>query len=157
MAIYCKKTAQKLPISLEEAWDFLSSPYNLKTITPEHMGFKIKNDVKEGDKMFAGQIIVYDITPLPGYKAEWVTEITHVENLKYFIDEQRFGPYALWHHRHELVAIEGGVLMNDTIHYKVPFGILGRIANSIFIRKQLEGIFSFREQKLESMFGKYRG
>lgn len=70
MAIYCKKTAQKLPISLEEAWNFLSSPYNLKTITPEHMGFKIKNDVKEGDKMFAGQIIVYDITPLPGYRTE---------------------------------------------------------------------------------------
>lgn len=157
MAIYCKKTAQKLPISLEEAWNFLSSPYNLKTITPEHMGFKIKNDVKEGDKMFAGQIIVYDITPLPGYRTEWVTEITHVENLKYFIDEQRFGPYQLWHHRHELVAIEGGVLMSDTIHYKIPFGFLGQLANFLFIRKQLEGIFSYREQKLESIFGKYQG
>jgi ligand-binding SRPBCC domain-containing protein len=155
MAIYCKKTVQKLPISLEEAWDFLSSPYNLKTITPEHMGFRIKNDVKEGDKMFAGQIIVYDITPLPGYKTEWVTEITHVENLNYFIDEQRFGPYALWHHKHELIAIDGGVQMNDTIHYKIPFGILGRIANFLFIRKQLETIFNFREEKLEALFGKY--
>ena len=155
MAIYCKKTSQKLPISLEEAWEFLSSPYNLKTITPEHMGFKIKNDVKEGDKMFAGQIIVYDITPLPLFKTEWVTEITHVENLKYFIDEQRFGPYDLWHHKHELVAIDGGVLMNDTIHYKIPFGILGQIANFMFIRKQLDTIFNFREEKLEALFGKY--
>jgi ligand-binding SRPBCC domain-containing protein len=155
MAIYCKKTSQKLPISLEEAWDFLSSPYNLKTITPEHMGFKIKNDVKEGDKMFAGQIIVYDITPFPAYKTEWVTEITHVENLKYFIDEQRFGPYALWHHKHELIAIDGGVLMNDTIHYKIPLGIFGQIANSLFIKKQLETIFNYREEKLEALFGKY--
>jgi ligand-binding SRPBCC domain-containing protein len=155
MAIYCKKTSQKLPISLEEAWEFLSSPYNLKTITPEHMGFKIKNDVKEGDKMFAGQIIVYDITPLPAYKTEWVTEITHVENLRYFIDEQRFGPYALWHHKHELIAIDGGVLMNDTIHYKIPFGIFGQIANSLFIKKQLETIFNYREEKLEALFGKY--
>jgi len=155
MAIYCKKTSQKLPISLEEAWEFLSSPYNLKTITPEHMGFKIKNDVKEGDKMFAGQIIVYDITPLPAYKTEWVTEITHVENLRYFIDEQRFGPYALWHHKHELFAIDGGVLMNDTIHYKIPFGIFGQIANSLFIKKQLETIFNYREEKLEALFGKY--
>ena len=119
------------------------------------MGFKIKNDVKEGDKMFAGQIIVYDITPLPLFKTEWVTEITHVENHKYFIDEQRFGPYALWHHKHELVAIDGGVLMNDTIHYKIPFGILGQIANFLFIRKQLETIFNFREEKLEALFGKY--
>jgi hypothetical protein len=155
MAIYCKKTSQKLPISLEEAWEFLSSPYNLKTITPDHMGFKIKNDVKEGDKMFAGQIIVYDITPLPAYKTEWVTEITHVENLRYFIDEQRFGPYALWHHKHELIAIDGGVLMNDTIHYKIPFGIFGQIANSLFIKKQLETIFNYREEKLEALFGKY--
>lgn len=157
MAIYCKKSSQKLPISIDEAWDFLSSPYNLKTITPAHMGFVIKNDVKEGDKMFAGQIIVYDITPLPGYKTEWVTEITHVESKKYFIDEQRFGPYALWHHRHELVQIKDGVLMNDTIHYKVPFGFLGRIANMFFIKKQLNTIFNYREEKLESLFGKYIG
>ena len=154
MAIYQIQTIQKLPISLEKAWEFLSSPYNLKVITPEHMGFNIVNGVKEGDKMFAGQIIVYKLSPIPGYRTEWVTEITHVEEGKYFVDEQRFGPYALWHHKHELETIEGGVIMKDTIHYKVPFGFIGRIANSLFIKKQLKQIFDYRQTKLENIFGK---
>ncbi|MBL7837108.1 MAG: SRPBCC family protein, partial [Bacteroidetes bacterium] len=106
MSVYQIKTSQKLPISLEKAWDFLSSPYNLKTITPPHMGFNIINGVTENDKMFAGQIIVYKLSPLPGYKTEWVTEITHVKEGEYFIDEQRFGPYALWHHKHNLKSID---------------------------------------------------
>ena len=156
MTIYSKKTIQKLPISVDEAWTFLSSPYNLKEITPESMGFKITNDVKVSDKMFAGQIIVYDIKPLPFFKTEWVTEITHVEDKKYFIDEQRFGPYQLWHHKHELTPIKGGVLMHDTIHYKLPFGILGRLAHFLFIKRQLKMIFDYRENKLQSIFGIYK-
>jgi ligand-binding SRPBCC domain-containing protein len=154
MAIYQIKTSQKLPISLEKAWDFLSSPYNLKTITPPQMGFNITNGVKENDKMFAGQVIVYKLSPLPGYKTEWVTEITHVKEGEYFIDEQRFGPYALWHHKHHLTSIDGGVLMEDTIHYKLPLGILGRIAHSIFVKKQLKQIFEYRHRTLETLFGK---
>ncbi len=154
MAIYQITTVQKLPISLEKAWEFLSSPYNLKVITPPNMGFEILNGVKETDKMFAGQIIVYNITPLPLYKTEWVTEITHVKEGEYFIDEQRFGPYALWHHKHHLTVIEGGVLMTDTIHYKLPFGWLGQIANTLMVKKQLKKIFDFRHSTLEKLFGK---
>lgn len=155
MTVYRLDTSQKLPISLEKAWEFLSSPYNLKTITPEHMGFKIINGVKPEDKMFEGQIIVYNINLLPGLRSEWVTEITHVKEGEYFIDEQRFGPYSLWHHRHKLTSIEGGVQMDDTIHYKIPFGILGRLAQSLLIKKQLKTIFDYRHSKLESLFGKF--
>lgn len=156
MAIYSKKTIQKLPISVEQAWDFLSSPYNLKTITPEHMGFEIINGITPDDKMFAGQVIAYKISPLPGFRTEWVTEITHVKEGEYFIDEQRFGPYSFWHHRHQLKSIEGGVLMEDNVHYKIPFGILGSFMHTIFIKSQLEKIFRFREKALESKFGKYQ-
>jgi ligand-binding SRPBCC domain-containing protein len=157
MAIYSKQTSQIIPVTLEEAWSFLSSPYNLKTITPEHMGFEITNGVKPEDKMFAGQIIVYKISPLPGFRTEWVTEITHVKEGEYFIDEQRFGPYSLWHHQHRLTAVEGGVRMDDTIHYKIPFGILGQLAHALFIKRQLNTIFDYRHRKLEAMFGKYKG
>lgn len=156
MAIYRIDTVQDLPISLEKAWEFLSSPYNLKTITPPGMGFEIINGVGQNEKMFAGQIIVYKITPLPGYRTEWVTEITHVKDGSYFIDEQRFGPYSLWHHKHQLTVIDGGVRMEDTIHYKIPFGILGRLMNALFIKKQLKTIFDFRHSKLESLFGKMK-
>jgi len=127
MPVYQLKSVQKLPISLQEAWDFLSSPYNLNEITPEDMDFEIINGVMPDEKMYAGQIIVYKLKPLPFYKTEWVTEITHVKNLEYLIDEQRFGPYALWHHQHKLIEIKGGVEMRDVIHYKLPFGILGDI------------------------------
>ena len=121
------------------------------------MGFEITNGVKPGDKMFSGQIIVYKISPLPGYRTEWVTEITHVKEGEYFIDEQRFGPYSLWHHRHQLTAVEGGVRMDDTIHYKIPFGILGQVAHVLFIKRQLNTIFDYRHQKMEALFGKYKG
>jgi ligand-binding SRPBCC domain-containing protein len=155
MAIYSITSVQKLPISLDQAWAFLSSPHNLKTITPPHMGFKITNEVAPTDTMFAGQIIVYKLSPLKGYTTEWVTEITHVKNGEYFIDEQRFGPYALWHHKHSLTPIEGGVLMHDIVHYKLPLGFLGRIAHALFVKKQIQNIFDYRTQQLELLFGIY--
>lgn len=154
MAIFQLKTTQKLPITLDKAWEFISSPYNLKTITPPHMGFNITNGVGEQDKMFAGQIIVYKLSPIPGYRTEWVTEITHVKEGEYFIDEQRFGPYALWHHKHQLKPIAGGVLMEDTVHYKLPLGILGQWAHALFVRKMLTRIFDYRRKTMESLFGK---
>lgn len=154
MAIYSIRTEQKIPASPEKAWEFLSSPHNLKTITPEHMDFRILNGVGPDDRMYAGQIIVYRIRPFPGFSTEWVTEITHVSEGEYFIDEQRFGPYSLWHHKHSLKAIPGGVLMSDLIHYKLPFGILGRLAHALFVRRQLGSIFAYRQKKLESLFGR---
>ncbi len=155
MAVYIKRSEQKLPVSIEEAWEFLSSPFNLKKITPEYMGFEIRSGIKQNDTMFAGQIIVYRIKLIAGISSEWVTEITHVKNRDYFNDEQRFGPYLMWHHMHKLKPVDGGVLMDDTIHYKIPFGIFGQLLHFLFIKKRLNQIFEFREKALESIFGKF--
>jgi len=144
---------QKLPISMEEAWEFLSSPKNLKVITPDKMGFHI---ISGADRpMFAGQIIQYLVTPLPLLKTNWVTEITHVVKNEYFVDEQRFGPYALWHHKHFIKEIKGGVEMEDIIDYKIPFGMLGRMMNPIIVQPKLKEIFAYRKLKLEELYGKY--
>lgn len=155
MSLHTLKTIQKLPITLEQAWDFLSSPGNLKVITPPHMSFDITSGYKPGDKMYQGMMISYNVCPFPKVKMQWVTEITHVENLAYFVDEQRFGPYTLWHHKHFLKAIDGGVEMTDLIHYKAPMGFLGDIMNSLVIKNQLKNIFNFRYEKLQKLFGEW--
>jgi ligand-binding SRPBCC domain-containing protein len=153
MALHSFKTRQYLPMSLEEAWNFFSSPANLKEITPAHLGFRITSSY-HGEKMYPGQIISYIVKPLLGIPLEWVTEITHVEEGKFFVDEQRFGPYSFWHHQHIFREVEGGVEMTDIVHYKVPFGILGDIANVLFVRGQLRQIFDYRYNKLDQVFGK---
>ena len=155
MKLYQLHAKQALPISKSEAWDFLSNPANLKVITPEHMGFTILSGADR--PMFPGQIIQYKVSPFPGYTTKWVTEITHVKEGDYFVDEQRFGPYALWHHKHFINEIEGGVEMEDIIDYKIPFGILGQIAQPLIVKKQLRQIFEFREQKLIELFGTVKG
>ncbi|MEY5069591.1 MAG: hypothetical protein RLZ47_1453 [Bacteroidota bacterium] len=156
MKTYQLKFEQKLPISLEQAWDFFSSPLNLAKITPDHMGFIITSDFKEGQKMYPGMIITYKVSPLLGIKLNWMTEITHVQEGKYFVDEQRFGPYALWHHQHHFEEIKGGVHMTDIINYAIPYGFIGRIANSILVENEVRGIFDYREKKVEELFGKFR-
>ncbi|NJX15488.1 SRPBCC family protein [Tamlana crocina] len=153
MKLYRLHKTQKLPISIAEAWDFLSNPKNLKTITPDYMGFEILSGADR--PMYAGQIIQYIVTPVLGIKTKWVTEITHSMHQKYFVDEQRFGPYALWHHKHFLKEIEGGVEMEDIIDYKLPFGILGQWAQPILVKPKLEEIFNYRQQKLEMLFGTF--
>jgi len=155
MKTYQLKFEQKLPISLEQAWDFFSSPLNLAKITPDHMGFIITSDFKEGQKMYPGMIITYKVSPLLGIKLNWMTEITHVREGKYFVDEQRFGPYALWHHQHHFEEIKGGVHMTDIINYAIPYGFIGRIANSILVENEVRGIFDYREKKVEELFGKF--
>lgn len=151
MSFYSLKTEQKLPISLQEAWDFFSSPKNLSKITPKHMGFIITNQPSE--TMFEGQIITYKFSPLLGVKISWMTEITTVKENEYFIDEQRFGPYSLWHHRHHFYEIDGGIKMIDEVNYKLPFGFIGSIAHHLFVRKKLKSIFEYREKVLIEMFG----
>lgn len=154
MKIYTKKCKQNLPITLDEAWEFLSNPKNLKTITPEYMGFIIKSG--DDRPMFAGQIIQYIVTPILGIKTKWVTEITHVQDKKYFVDEQRFGPYALWHHKHFIKKIPGGVEMEDIIDYKVPLGILGQLVHPFLVKPKLDEIFDFRQKKLIELFGEFK-
>ncbi|MDQ7918189.1 SRPBCC family protein [Mesonia sp. MT50] len=153
MKIYRLHEKQRLPISMKAAWDFLSNPANLKEITPDYMGFDI---ISGGDKsMYAGQIIQYIVTPIAGIKTKWVTEITHVKEGDYFVDEQRFGPYALWHHKHFIHEIEGGVEMEDIIDYKLPLGILGQLAHPILVKPKLKEIFEYRKSKLTELFGTY--
>jgi ligand-binding SRPBCC domain-containing protein len=142
---------QKLPISIEQAWDFLSDPTNLQKITPQFMGFEIIG--KEPEKMYAGQIIQYKVSPLWNIPMRWVTEITHVNAPYYFVDEQRVGPYSIWHHQHHLEKIDGGVLMKDILSYQLPLGILGNVAHSVLIKSKIEAIFSYRKNKLEKLFG----
>ena len=155
MKLYQLNSKQSIPISQKEAWEFLSEPSNLKVITPNHMGFNI---LAGADRpMFPGQIIQYKVSPFPGYSTKWVTEITHVKEGEYFVDEQRFGPYALWHHKHFLKTVDMGVEMEDIIDYKIPFGILGQLAHPIVVKKQLDQIFAYREQKLIELFGKVEG
>jgi len=151
--LYTFHRTQKLPITLEQAWDFFSDPKNLKTITPEYMGFDI---IAGADRrMYPGQIIEYRVSPLLGIKTKWVTEITHVVPNEYFVDEQRFGPYTLWHHKHFFSAIENGVAMEDLIHYKAPMGALGSLFTPLIVTPKLEEIFNYRTQKLTEMFGSY--
>ena len=145
--------SQKLPISLDDAWDFLSSPNNLKLITPESMNFKIIDWDKK--KAYPGQIIQYTVSPVFGMKIKWVTEITQVKRNSYFIDEQRFGPYSFWHHKHFIKEIDNGILMDDIIHYKIPFGFIGIILNKVYIKNKLSKIFKYRESKLNKIFGNY--
>ena len=151
MKIYTLHTKQDLPITLQEAWDFLSDPKNLKVITPDYMGFKTLSG--DDRPMFAGQIIQYIVTPVAGIPTKWVTEITHVVDKKYFVDEQRFGPYALWHHKHFIREIPGGVEMEDIVDYKVPMGILGQIVHPFLVKPKLKEIFEYREKKLIELFG----
>ena len=153
MKIYTLHTKQNLPITVDQAWEFLSSPANLKTITPDYMSFDILSGADR--PMFPGQIIQYIVTPVLGIKTKWVTEITHVKDKEYFVDEQRFGPYALWHHKHFIKEIDGGVVMEDIIDYKVPFGWLGQLVHPILVKPKLEEIFSYRTTKLEELFGTY--
>ena len=154
MKIYTLHKKQNLPISIDHAWGFLSNPANLKTITPDYMGFDILSGADR--PIYPGQIIQYIVTPILGIKTKWVTEITHVVDKKYFVDEQRFGPYALWHHKHFIKAIDGGVEMEDIIDYKVPMGWLGQLAHPILVKPKLEEIFSYRQKKLVELFGELR-
>lgn len=153
MKIYTLHKKQNLPITLNQAWDFLSNPRNLKVITPDYMSFNILSGADR--PMFSGQIIQYIVTPVLGIKTKWVTEITHVVDKHYFVDEQRFGPYELWHHKHFIKEIDGGVEMEDIIDYKVPFGVLGQLVHPILVKPKLEEIFNYRTKKLEELFGVY--
>lgn len=150
--MYQFKTKQIIPTDIKTCWDFFSSPANLKAITPSYMGFDILVDISE--KMYPGLMIEYRVKPLLGIPMNWITEITHVENLKYFVDEQRKGPYRIWHHEHHFKEIPNGVEMSDIVSYEIPLGILGRLAHPLVVQKKLKEIFDYRFTKVEEIFGK---
>ena len=150
MKVYTKETVQHVNASVEECWAFFSSPRNLQKITPENMGFNITDF--DNKPMYAGQIIQYKVSPLAGLKLSWMTEITYVKENSYFIDEQRFGPYALWHHKHFFEPTENGTKMTDLVHYALPLGFLGRIMNTLVVKNKLKEIFDYRVVKVNEMF-----
>lgn len=154
MPFYQFTQTQKIPASLEVVWNFISSPNNLKEITPDYLSFKVTSN-SSSDKMYAGMIITYIVKPILNIPLKWMTEITHVKDKEYFVDEQRVGPYKLWHHQHKIEAIEGGVLMTDIVTYIPPFGFIGTLANKLIIKKQLQEIFNYRTIALEKRFGKF--
>ena len=142
-----------IPTSIDKAWDFFTSPLNLAKITPPDMGFRVTSDFNPGAKVYPGMIITYKVSPLFGIKLNWMTEITHVEQNKYFVDEQRFGPYALWHHQHHFKAVDGGVQMTDVVNYAIGYGFIGRMANALFVAKKLGQVFAYRERVIKKIFG----
>jgi ligand-binding SRPBCC domain-containing protein len=151
MKLYHLRQKQFLPLSLPEAWAFFSSPANLADITPATMAFQIQHISREG-KIYPGQLIRYRIRILPGVWVDWLTEITQVKGETYFVDDQRFGPYAFWHHQHFFRAVTGGVEIVDEVNYGLPFGWIGRLAHAIFVKKQLKAIFAHRYRVLEERF-----
>ncbi len=141
---------QSLPLSLAEAWDFFSRPENLARITPPDLGFEVTSPVPE--RMYAGMIINYRVRPLAGVALPWTTEITQVAEPVYFVDEQRSGPYRLWHHQHHFTEVDDRVRMTDLVHYQVSFGLLGHWLAGGLVRSRLDEIFYYRKQKLLELF-----
>lgn len=147
--VYSFQAVQILPVNLKDAWHFFSTPSNLQKLTPNDLDFKITSP--HLDPIHQGQIITYGIQIFPMIRSKWVTEITAVEHEKMFVDEQRFGPYKMWHHKHIFREVEGGVEMIDNVHFKLPFPLLAPLAFRLFIRKKLTDIFEFRREALEKM------
>ena len=141
---------QTVPGTLTGVWDFFCRPENLADITPASLRFRVTSPPQ--DRMYAGMIITYKVSPFPGLALPWVTEITQCQGPHFFVDEQRFGPYRFWHHQHHFREVAGGVEMRDLIHYRLPLGPLGGIASAL-VRRQLKGIFDYRETAVQRLFG----
>ncbi len=148
--IYTLKATSTVNIPIKEAWNYFSNPSNLSKITPSSMGFLTTSELS--NSMHAGQIISYIVKPILGIKTNWVTEITHVKAPNYFVDEQRFGPYAMWHHEHHFTEKNGQTLMVDKISFKIPFGFLGQLSFPFIVKPQLKKIFNYRQSKLNELF-----
>lgn len=150
MKIYTLTRKQTLPISLEEAWPFFSTPSNLERITPAFLHFQIISPVPA--EIYPGLVIAYRIAAVAGVPMDWVTEIKHVIRLRQFVDEQRLGPFRFWHHLHRFSEVEGGIEMEDIVHYVMPWGWLGRFVHAVFIRSRLQRIFDFRREYVAGLF-----
>lgn len=151
MSIHQYKAEQFLPIGINEAWEFFSSPKNLVTITPVELDFKILSELKDED-IYEGMLIDYTVKPLFKIPIHWQTEIYKVKKGIFFTDRQLKGPYKMWEHTHTFKPIANGVLMYDVINYQLPLGILGNMAHAVLIKKKIEGIFTYRRNILEKIF-----
>ena len=152
--IYSLKVKQKIKQPIEKVWSFFATPKNLNELTPKNMSFKIISG--RSNDFFAGKIISYSVNPFKYWKIKWVTEITHISKNKLFIDEQRFGPYLMWHHEHHFIKNnDGSTTIYDKVIYKIPYGVIGKIAHKLFIRKRLKEIFNFRKKRINELFTDY--
>jgi ligand-binding SRPBCC domain-containing protein len=149
MNVHTLRRTQRISATPEKAWEFFSDPHNLSKITPPEFAFKT---VPAELPIYGGQVIVHTVRILPLIRVTWLTQLTHVEPGRMFIDEQRIGPYRFWHHRHVFTPCEGGVEMLDEVHYALPFGPLGNIANALFVKRQLNSLFDYRSEVLRKMF-----
>jgi len=154
--VYSLKAIQVIPADINQVWSFFCNPANLKDITPVTLAFNVISR-HHGNVIYPGQIIEYTVRPVFNIPLYWMTEITHVADKKFFVDEQRYGPYSLWHHQHHFKETANGVEMIDIVHYKIPFWFIGDIANRLFVRRQLQKIFSFRFKAVQDRFGKWPG
>ncbi len=150
MKIYKLYRKQQIPVSIQAAWDYLSNPQNLSEITPPNMNFTVTSKLPE--KMYAGLIITYKVSPLFSIPITWVSEITHIDEPYHFVDEQKFGPYSFWHHSHRLNQIDDGVIMEDIVHYKLPLGLIGNLFGRPLVNPRLENIFNYRKKVLDKLF-----
>lgn len=151
MKLYRLETEQKLAISAEAAWDFFSDPSKLAEITPPSMGFEVSSELPP--RMYAGMVVCYRVKPLFGVSVSWVTEITQVEEPRYFVDEQRLGPYRFWHHEHHFREVPGGVLARDLVHYALPPVPGAALAGRWLVAAKLREIFGYRRRVLAERFG----
>ena len=150
MKLYSINVKQQLPISQEEAWNFLASADNLSKIMPDDMQFEVQSKIEHS--IYPGQLIEYKVTPIKGFTTKWVTEINHVKKPHYFVDTQLIGPYKIWHHTHYLYPNDEGVLIEDQVRYQMPFGKLGELLHPIVVKPQLNKIFKAREEKMNNLF-----
>lgn len=139
-----------IPISIEQAWKFFSSPMNLNALTPAALQFTILSD--SSTPMYAGMLIRYQLRPMVNIPIEWVTEITHVRDQRYFVDEQIKGPYAYWHHEHHFKQVDQGVLMTDLLYYDIGKSVFGWMAGKLFVHRKVREIFDYREIAIRSLF-----
>ncbi|MGN6195636.1 MAG: SRPBCC family protein [Ginsengibacter sp.] len=151
MTIYYYRTFQFLPTDINTAWDFFSSAKNLARITPPELDFKILTDLGEKD-IYRGMLIDYTLKPLFGIRLHWQTEIWKLKKPRMFIDRQLKGPYKIWEHTHEFIQKEKGIIMKDAVKYQLPFGIIGKMAHSLIVRKKIEHIFNYRKEILSKIF-----
>ncbi len=155
MKRYLIRRSQRLPVSMQQAWLFFSSPLNLPAITPPWLNLTPVNEVP--DEMFPGMMIRYRVTPLPGWKVTWVSEITRVDPPRFFVDRQQSGPYRFWHHQHHFRPVNGGVEMIDKVRYGLKCDLFGLVIHTYFVRPRLEAIFDYRCRALERLFTIGRG
>ncbi len=152
MKLHVLERRLEIPITLKEAWDFFSNPHNLTDITPPRLGFSMTSEAPP--RIYPGLMLTYTVTPFFGMTVDWVTEITHLKEPEFFVDDQRLGPYKLWHHEHMFKETGGGVEVRDLVHYALPLGPLGKIAHELVVKKQLREIFEYRSEYVKRKFGR---